>query len=122
MVDIFGMTLEAISRPFDIESLKLFQFCCFSFYCLIWILLCRYYLKCYLCYVSFKKSLRIFPVTLRSFQGQIKITNVLLTYCVGFPFSNCLEIALILLFFQVSFNLDTMTCKLNRNVCCTLFC
>ena len=31
MVDIFGMTLEAISRAFNIESLKLFQFCCFSF-------------------------------------------------------------------------------------------
>ena len=57
MVDIFGMTLEAISRPFNIESLKLFQFCCFSFsYCLICILLCKYYLKCNLCYVAFKKN------------------------------------------------------------------
>ena len=61
MVDIFGMTLEAMSRPFNIESLKLFQFCCFSLsYCLIWILICRYYLKCYLCYVAFRKSLTEF--------------------------------------------------------------
>ena len=99
MVDIFGMTLEAISRPFNIESLKLFQFCCFSLsYCLIWILLCRYYLKCYLCYVAFKKSLRIFPVTLRSFKVILRPIKNYLCHCVGFPFSNCLEIALMLLF------------------------
>ena len=80
IVDIFGMTLEAISRPFNIESLKLFQFCCFSFsYCLICILLCRYYLKCYLCYVAYKKSLRIFTSPQGHFKvvlRPIKITNV----------------------------------------------
>ena len=60
MVDIFGMTLEVISRPFYIELLQSRHFVAFL------------YLLLDICTSSLQiKFDRIFPVTLRSLQGHL---------------------------------------------------
>ena len=77
MVDIFGMTLEVISRPFNIELLRLCHFLVFLQLLLDMVLLMQILLKTDLCTCC--------------------TANVT---CVGFPFNNCFEITLILLFFR----------------------
>ena len=60
MVDIFGMTLEVISRPFYIELLQSRHFVAFL------------YLLLDICTINLQKKFdRIFPVTLRSLQGHL---------------------------------------------------
>ena len=75
MVDIFGKTIEVISRPFNIELLRLCHFLAFLLLLLDMVLLMQILLKTDLCTCC--------------------IANVT---CVGFPFNNCFEITLILLF------------------------
>ena len=68
MVNIFGMILEVISRPFYIELLQLHHFVA---------LLCLLLDMVYLMETLFKSGIcisrldRIFPVTLRSLQGHL---------------------------------------------------
>ena len=77
MVDIYGMTLEVISRPFNIELLRLCHFLVFLQLLLDMVLLMQILLKTDICTCC--------------------IANVT---CVSIPFSNCFEITLILLFFR----------------------
>ena len=57
MVDIFAMTLEVISRPFNIELLTLCNFVGFLQLLLDMFLLMQILLKTELCIIDFKKSL-----------------------------------------------------------------
>ena len=64
MVDIFAMTLKFISRPFNIELLRLLL--------LDMVPLMQILLKTDLVYVDYNKSLKeFFSITLRSFQGHL---------------------------------------------------
>ena len=73
MVDIFGMTLDEISRPFNIKSLKLFQFCCFFLQLLLDMYpFMQILFKMLFVLYSLQKKFENFSVTSRSFQGRFK--------------------------------------------------
>ena len=71
MVDIFAMNVKVISRPFNIELLRLCHFVVFLQLLLDMVPSMQILLKTDLCICRLQRFDRIFSVTLRSFQGQL---------------------------------------------------
>ena len=73
MVDIFAMTLQVISRPFNIELLTLCYFVFFLQLLLDMVRLMQILLKTELCIIDFKKSLIEFVCHLKVISRQFKL-------------------------------------------------
>ena len=79
MIDFVEMSLEVISRPFNIELLRLCHFVVFLQLLLDMVPLMQILLNTDLCICRLKKKFdRIFSVTLRSFQGHFSYIFYLL--------------------------------------------
>ena len=73
MVDIFAMTLQVISRPFNIELLTLCNFAVFLQLLLDMVLLMQMLLKTELCIIDFKKNLIEFVCHLKVISRPFKL-------------------------------------------------
>ena len=94
MVDIFGMTLEVISRPFNNELLRLCHFVVFLQLLLDMVPLMQILLKTDLCICRLQQSLIEFLCHLKVISRPFKLATLMLPVLVS------LSLTLILLFFR----------------------